>query len=80
MQDTDYGKVNMTVRVHENYLLNQNHYERMLQAANYEEAVRVLSDTIYREGVEEAIRTRDYEPMLMHVLEDTYRWLINEDP
>ena len=80
MQDTDYGKVNMTVRVHENYLLNQNHYERMLQAANYEEAVRVLSDTIYREGVEEAIRTRDYEPMLMHVLEDPYRWLINEIP
>lgn len=80
MQDSSYGPLNMTVRVQENLLLDQSHYDRMLRANSYEEAVRVLLDTNYREGVQEAIDTKDYEPMLRKELITTYQWILDQSP
>lgn len=80
MQDSSYGPLNMTVRVQENLLLDQSHYDSMLRAASYEEAVRVLLDTNYREGVQEAIESKDYEPMLRKELSHTYQWILDQSP
>ena len=57
MQDSSYGPLNTTVRVHENNLLNQSDYDRMLSAQTYEDAVRVLTETSYRDGVDPAGHT-----------------------
>ncbi|XJS11116.1 V-type ATPase subunit [Aerococcaceae bacterium WGS1372] len=80
MQNSLYGPLNMTVRVQENHLLDQSQYDRMLRAQSYEEAVRVLLDTNYRDGVQEAIETKDYEPMLRKELIDTYQWILDQSP
>lgn len=80
MQDVEYGKVNMTVRVHENHLLNKSHYDRMLEAPSYEDALRVLLDTKYREDVEQAIDDKEYETMLNKELRRTYQMIIDQVP
>lgn len=80
MQDTAYGPVNTTIRVHEGYLLNKTHYDRMLNAPDYETAVRVLQDTVYREGVDKAVLSRNYEDMLMEELKKTYNWVTTQSP
>lgn len=80
MKDSEYGPLNMTVRVQENNLLNQQDYEQMLAAHSYEEALRVLSETPYRQGIEQALATKDYEAMVTKQLKDTYQWIIDESP
>ena len=80
MQDSSYGPLNTTVRVQETNLLKQSDYDRMLSAKTYEDAVRVLADTGYREGIEEAIQTREYDDMLMDELKETYQWIMDQSP
>lgn len=80
MQDSSYGPLNTTVRVHENNLLNQSDYDRMLSAQTYEDAVRVLTETSYRDGVDSAVNTKEYDDMLMTNLKETYRWVLNQSP
>ena len=80
MRDTDYGQVNTVVRIHENYLLDEAQLLRMFEASDYNQALRLLSDTQYRPGIESAIETQDYEPMLMHRLEETASWLLKDIP
>lgn len=80
MQDVEYGRVNMTIRVHENDLLNKSHYDRMLDAPSYEDALRVLLDTKYRDDVDEAIESREYETMLGKELRRAYGMIQEQVP
>lgn len=80
MKDSSYGPLNMTVRVQENELLDRNHYERMVQANSYNEALDVLLDTKYRLKIEQAKGTKEYEFFLMEELKETYDWVIDQSP
>ena len=80
MKDSSYGPLNMIVRVQENNLLDRSHYERMVSANTYEEALRVLIDTNYRDNIEEATNSKEYETMLMDELKETYQWIIDQSP
>lgn len=47
MKDTDYNQINPLIRVKETELLTNEIYEQMIQATSLEDALDVLSNTIY---------------------------------
>ena len=80
MQDIDYGQLNTTIRVKENDLLKKSHYERMLSASTFDEAVSVLNDTKYRDYVDEVKVSHDYDKMVMDELLKNYQQMIDQTP
>ena len=80
MLDTEYGSINVTIRVYENNLLNQAIYDRMLAANTFEGAVNVLRETTYREHVERVLETRDYNQMIEQELEGVFARLFQMAP
>lgn len=80
MLDNESGSLNVTIRVYENELLTQAVYERMLAANNFDEAVNVLRETVYRDEVEEVLRTHNYDDMITESLERLYHRLFQVSP
>lgn len=72
-----YGFSLGRVHVLEQTLLNQNHYERLLEAKNYEEKVHILSETIFAPFVEQAIDEEGIEQS-MAGYSDSFYQLIDE--
>lgn len=75
-----YGALNTSLRVKETLLLKQEDYDRLLDAKDYDEALNLLMNTPYREGVTQARQTHDYEAMLMDELITTYHWIKETNP
>lgn len=80
MLDSEFGSVNVTVRVLENQLLKQATFERMLTAASFEGAVNILRETSYRDQVEKVLQTHQYDDMMREELLATYRRLFEISP
>lgn len=72
MKDTVYGSSNVLIRVYENDLLTRSHFERMLAAESFEEAVNVLRESPYRNDVDRIKNDRDYDSMFMNELHQTF--------
>ncbi|WP_027107563.1 V-type ATPase subunit [Lacticigenium naphthae] len=80
MQDTAYASANVRIRVYENNLLTRGHYERMLSASNFEEAVNILKDTPYRNDVDFVKETKKYDELLMNEFHMAYEDLFSFVP
>lgn len=80
MKDTAYGSSNVLIRVYEKGLLTRGHYDRMLAADSYEEAVNVLRETPYRNDVDRIKVDKDYDSMFMHELHETFEELYKAVP
>ncbi|MEC6747520.1 V-type ATP synthase subunit C [Marinilactibacillus sp. XAAS-LB27] len=80
MKDTAYGSSNVLIRVYENNLLNRGHYDRMLAADSFEDAVNVLRETPYRNDVDRIKEDKDYDTMLMNELHQTFDELFKISP
>ena len=72
MKDTVYGSSNVLIRVYENDLLTRSHFERMLAAESFEEAVNILRESPYRNDVDRIKNDRDYDSMFMNELHQTF--------
>jgi len=77
MKDVEYGPLNVTIRAHETSLLSRSHYERMLAASSFEEAVNVLRETPYRDNIDQISETKNYDTMLMDELHETFDLLFS---
>ncbi|MFL2104222.1 V-type ATP synthase subunit C [Desemzia sp. FAM 23991] len=82
MKDTAFAGSNARIRVYESSLLQNDQFERMLQANSFEEATLVLKDTPYRNDVEELLETRDYDALLTKELQRVYAemFALSPDP
>ncbi|MCC5894993.1 MAG: V-type ATPase subunit [Alkalibacterium sp.] len=72
MKDSAYGSSNVLIRIYENDLLTRSHFERMLTADSFEEAVNVLRETPYRNDVERIKEDKNYDSMFMNELHQTF--------
>ncbi|HAJ70108.1 MAG: V-type ATP synthase subunit C [Alkalibacterium sp.] len=72
MEDIAYSSSNVLIRVYENNLLTRAHFERMLTADSFEEAVNVLRETPYRNDVDRIKEDKNYDSMFMNELHETY--------
>lgn len=80
MKDTAYGSSNVLIRVYENDLLNRGHYDRMLAADSFEDAVNVLRETPYRNDVDRIKEDKDYDSMFMNELHQMFEDLFKSVP
>ncbi|GEK88039.1 V/A-type H+-transporting ATPase subunit C [Alkalibacterium putridalgicola] len=80
MKDTAYSSSNVLIRVYENNLLTRAHFERMLTADSFEEAVNVLRETPYRNDVDRIKEDKNYDSMFMNELHQTYNEMLNIVP
>ncbi|AXY25030.1 hypothetical protein CL176_02745 [Suicoccus acidiformans] len=80
MDALDFSQLNMAIRTEETRFLTQQQLEQMLDAANYEEALDVLSDTPYSQYIQEARQTQDYEAMVEAELERCYHLILAQAP
>lgn len=80
MKDTAYGSSNVLIRVYENDLLTRSHYDRMLAADSFEDAVNVLRETPYRNDVDRIKEDKDYDSMFMNELHETFDELFESVP
>jgi V/A-type H+-transporting ATPase subunit C len=80
MKDTAYGASNVLIRVYENDLLTRGHYDRMLAAESFEDAVNVLRETPYRNDVDRIKEDKDYDSMFMNELHQTFEDLLESVP
>lgn len=80
MKDNDYGSLNVTIRAQENKLLKQGHFDRMIAAESYDDAVNILRETVYRNDVDDIKESRDYDLMLTHELERVYQEMFTSTP
>lgn len=80
MRDTAFAGSNARIRVYESQLLQNDQFERMLQANSFEEAARVLRDTPYRNDVDELLETRDYDELLSKELQRVYDEMFSLSP
>lgn len=80
VKDTVYGSSNVLIRVFENDLLNRAHYDRMLSASSFEEAMNVLRETPYRNDVDRIKEDKDYDSMLMNELNQIFEELFEFVP
>ncbi|MBG9983916.1 V-type ATPase subunit [Aerococcaceae bacterium DSM 111022] len=78
--EMQFGSLNTTLRVREMSLLKPEDYERLLAADDYDEALNLLMNTPYREGVSQARESHDYQTMVMDELKETYHWIKREIP
>ncbi|SFH61182.1 V-type ATP synthase subunit C [Pisciglobus halotolerans] len=80
MKTTAFVGANARVRVYESRLLQNDQYERMLQAPTFREAVAVLNDTPYRDDVDQLLQTGDYDELLTHELQRVYEEMFEISP
>ncbi|WP_277630657.1 V-type ATP synthase subunit C [Atopococcus tabaci] len=80
MEDTAYASANVRIRVFETNLLTRSHYERMIDAPSYDEAVNVLRDTPYRNIVDDLKETKNYDKYLMQQLHETFEEVYQSTP
>lgn len=80
MKGNEYGPLNVTIRAQENKLLKQGHFDRMIAADNFDDAVNILRETVYRNDVDDIKVSRDYDNMLMHELERVYEDMFVSTP
>ncbi|SFB87181.1 V/A-type H+-transporting ATPase subunit C [Alkalibacterium subtropicum] len=80
MEDTVYGSSNVLIRVYENNLLTRAHFERMLTADSFEEAVNVLRESPYRNDVDRIKEDKNYDSMFMNELHQTYNEMFDIVP
>ncbi len=73
--DTQYGPLNTSLRVKEMQLLSHEDYERLIYASDYDEALNLLMSTSYRDKIEYARTTHDYQTLVMDELKESYQWL-----
>lgn len=78
MLDDLYSGLNVSIRAHETNLLLEEHYERMLNADSFDDAVNVLRETPYRKYIEEIQEQYNYDYILSQELERAYE-LVDED-
>lgn len=80
MKGNEYGPLNVTIRAQENKLLKQGHFDRMIAADSFDDAVNILRETVYRNDVDEIKNSRNYDQMLMHELERVYDEMFTSTP
>lgn len=80
MSSNEYGALNVTIRAQENKLLKQGHFDRMIAAESFDDAVNILRETVYRNDVDDIRETRDYDGMLMNELERVYDDMFESTP
>ncbi|GEK91718.1 V-type ATPase subunit [Alkalibacterium kapii] len=80
MKDIAYNSSNVLVRVYENNLLTRAHFERMLAADSFDEAVNVLRETPYRNDVDRIKEDKNYDSMFMNELHETYKEMFDVVP
>ena len=80
MKDTVYGSSNVLIRIYENDLLTRSHFERMLTADSFEDAVNVLRETPYRNDVDRIKEDKSYDEMFMNELHQTFKELLKIVP
>lgn len=76
----DFGALNTTLRAKETRLLNREIMHRLVEAKDYDEALNILEQTAYRDGIEKARETRDYQSLVTQQLKDSYYWMMRECP
>lgn len=80
LKDTVYGSSNVLIRVYENDLLTRSHFERMLTADSFTNAVNVLRETPYRNDVDRIKEDKDYDSMFMNELNETFEEMFKITP
>lgn len=80
MQGNEYGPLNVTIRAQENKLLKKGHFDRMIAAETFDDAVNILRETVYRNDVDEIKETLNYDDMLMSELERVYEEMFVSTP
>lgn len=80
MKGNEYGPLNVTIRAQENKLLKLGHFDRMIAAETFDDAVNILRETVYRHDVDDIKESRDYDEMLMHELERVYEEMFVSTP
>ena len=71
MKGNEYGPLNVTIRAQENKLLKQGHFDRMIAANNFDEAVNILRETVYRNDVDDIKEKRKQIVKRQSVYENT---------
>lgn len=73
MDRKDFVFSSSAVRSLESKLLTKEEFDRMIDAADLEQAVKVLQETVYSEGFSRIDRPEDYDKALSYELEKFYR-------
>jgi len=73
-----YGSSNVLVRVYEKDLLSPEYFERLLNADDYDEALRILDETTYHQYLEET--GNNLAESLSRSLEDVYERILEISP
>lgn len=74
MKNEDFIYQSSTTRVKEKNLLRRQDYERLIDADNLEDLVRVLSDTVYHTELSKLESPKLYDKALAKELKNTYKY------
>lgn len=80
IDNTIYGYATARVKAMETRLLEQNHFDRMIDSTSAEEALKVLSETAYGGAVAELDDIHNFETLLTEELQYTYNTILKISP
>lgn len=80
VENTYYAYSVARIKALETRLLDQSHFDRMINASSGEEAIKVLSETDYGSHMAELSDIHDFEIVLMAQLKDAYELVIKICP
>lgn len=80
IDDTIYGYAVARVKAMETRLLDQSHFERMINSSNTDEALKVLSETVYSAALAELEDAYNFEDILGDELSYTFNTVLNISP
>ena len=82
MDRSKFIQASARIRVLEKDLLNQPIYDRLIESKDLNEALHILSDSVYQTGIHSLENDRDYEYVLKQELIKTFKDLyeISPDP
>ncbi|WP_297811617.1 V-type ATP synthase subunit C [uncultured Finegoldia sp.] len=75
MKKEDFIHQSAITRVKEKELLTRNDYERLIDATNLDETVRLLSDTVYQSEFAMLDKYEHYDQALKNELKKTYKYM-----
>ena len=75
MKKEDFIHQSAITRVKEKELLSKNDYERLIDASNLEETVRLLSDSVYQSEFAKLDNYKNYDVALKNELKKTYKYM-----
>ncbi len=75
MKKEDFIHQSAITRVKEKEFLTKNDYERLIDATNLEETVRLLSDTVYQSEFAKLDKYEHYDQALKNELQKTYNYM-----